>query len=91
MSQHEWKVEEDCASGTEALGFLGPASHFCLLWKNLFNACKNGSSSLSDSVCWDSDGFWGLPMVMWNCVQGVGSGSRSHCLKFTGQESVPER
>lgn len=30
-------------------------------------------------------------MVMWNCVQGVGSGSRSHCLKFTGQESVPER
>lgn len=51
MSWHEWKLEEDCASGAEALSFLGPASCSCLLRKNLFNACKNGSSSLCLSLC----------------------------------------
>lgn len=62
MSWHEWKLEEDCASGAEALSIFGPAPHSCLQWKNLFNACKNGSSSLClrHSVCWDANGFWAL-------------------------------
>lgn len=71
MSWHEWKLEEDCASGAEALSFLGPASCSCLLRKNLFNACKNGSSSVSVSVSWGTDRFCGLPMAMghlrWFC------------------------